>query len=97
MLGNILVLRWAGMILLIPWFAIATGDPALVAYMVFADLVYLVAMRPELTQYWAMRSEHTDPTNEEIADEFGMGAKLGRAIDRYGLPGLISRLRSPAS
>ncbi len=96
-LGNILVLRWAGMILLIPWFAIATGDPALVAYMVFADLVYLVAMRPELAQYWAMRSEHTDPTNEEIADEFGMGAKLGRAIDRYGLPGLISRLRSSAS
>lgn len=96
-LGNVLVLRWAGMILLIPWFWIVRGDPALVAYMVVADVVYLVAMRPELSQYVAMRHEHVDPTNEEIADEFGMGARLGRAIDRYGLPGLISRLRSPAS
>lgn len=93
-LGNILVLRWAGLVLLIPWFWITTGDPALVAYMVFADLVYLFAMRPELGQYFAMRSEHVDPSNEEIADEFGMGAKLGRAIDRYGLPGLLARSRS---
>lgn len=96
-LGNILVLRWAGMVLLIPWFWVTTGDPALVAYMVFADAVYLLAMRPELGQYFAMRHEHVDPTNEEIADEFGMGSRLGRAIDRYGLPGLISRLRSSAS
>lgn len=94
-LGNILVLRWAGMILLIPWFWLTTGDPALVAYMVFADAVYLFAMRPELGQYFAMRGDHVDPTNEEIADEFGMGAKLGRAIDRYGLPGLFARGRSP--
>lgn len=97
LLGNILVFRWAGMILLIPWFWIARGDPALVAYMVFADAVYLFAMRPELSQYFGMRHDQVDPTNEEIADEFGMGARLGRAIDRYGLPGLISRLRSPAS
>lgn len=96
LLGNILVLRWAGMILLIPWFWITTGDPALVGYMVFADIVYLFAMRPELSQYFAMRSGHVDPSNEEIADEFGMGAKLGRAIDRYGLPGLIAGIRSQA-
>ncbi len=93
-LGNILVLRWAGLVLMIPWFWVTTGEPTFVAYMVFADLVYLFAMRPELGQYLSMRTEHVDPTNEEIADEFGMGASLGRAIDRYGLPGLIARLRS---
>ena len=97
LLGNILVLRWAGMILLVPWFWITTGNPALVGYMVFADLVYLFAMRPELSQYFAMRTGHVDPSNEEIADEFGMGARLGRAIDRYGLPGLIAAMRSKAS
>lgn len=92
--GNILVLRWAGMILLIPWLWIATGDPWFLAYIVFVDAVYLIAMRPELGQYGAMRSEGTDPTNEEIAVEFGMGAGLGRRLDRYGLlPAIVRRLR----
>jgi hypothetical protein len=92
--GNILVLRWAGMVLLIPWLWIATGDPWFLAYIVFVVVVYLLAMRPELGQYGAMRSQGTDPTNEEIALEFGMGARLGRALDRYGLlPLLVRRLR----
>jgi len=92
--GNILVLRWAGMILLVPWLWLVTGDPWLTGYMVFADMVYLWAMRPELRQYWAMRDRGTDPTNEEIAIEFGMGQGLGRALDRYGvLPGLVRAYR----
>jgi len=53
-------------------------------------------MRPELRQYGAMRGQGTDPTNEEIAVEFGMGAGLGRALDRYGLlPALARRIRGP--
>ena len=92
--GNILVLRWAGMILLIPWLWLATGDVATVAYMVFADVVYLLAMRPELGQYGAMRTHGTDPSNEEIAIEFGMGRDLGRALDRYGLlPAALRAIR----
>lgn len=92
--GNILVLRWAGMILLIPWLWVATGDPWTVGYMVFADAVYLFAMRPELGQYGAMRTHGTDPTNEEIALEFGMGQALGRALDRYGLLPALARIGS---
>lgn len=92
--GNILVLRWGGMILLIPWLWIATGDPWFLAYIVFVDVVYLIAMRPELGQYGAMRGQGTDPSNEEIAEEFGMGAGLGRALDRYGLlPALVRQVR----
>ena len=92
--GNILVLRWGGMILLIPWLWIATGDPWFLAYIVFVDIVYLIAMRPELGQYGAMRGQGTDPSNEEIAMEFGMGARLGRALDRYGLlPAFVRYVR----
>jgi acyl phosphate:glycerol-3-phosphate acyltransferase len=94
LVGNILVLRWAGMILLIPWLWLATGDPWTLAFIVFADAVYLLAMRPELGQYGAMRTHGTDPTNEEIAVEFGMGRGLGRALDRYGvLPALLRAAR----
>ncbi len=95
-LGNILVLRWAGMILLVPWLWVATADPWIVGYMVFADVVYALAMRPELSQYWRMRGKGTDPTNEEIAIEFGMGRALGRGLDRYGLvPAMARAIRGP--
>jgi glycerol-3-phosphate acyltransferase PlsY len=97
LVGNILVLRWGGMVLLIPWLWIATGDPWFVAYIVFVDVVYLAAMRQELGQYARMRGTGTDPTNEEIAVEFGMGQRLGRAIDQHApLPALVRRLRGPA-
>ena len=81
--GNILVLRWAGMVLLIPWLWFATGSIWYLAYIVFCVLWYLAAMRPELHQYGEMRTKGTDPSNEEIAIEFGMGRRLGRALDRY--------------
>ena len=88
--GNILVLRWGGMVLMVPWLWLATGDPLTVVYGLFVVIAYLLAMRGELTQYGSMRSEGTDPTNEEIADEFAMGGGLGRALDRYGLiPALV--------
>ncbi len=94
--GNILVLRWAGMVLLIPWLWIVTGDPWTLAYILFVVGAYLLAMRPELRQYGAMRTHGTDPTNEEIAIEFGMGQQLGRGLDRYGvLPALLRLLRGP--
>ena len=94
LVGNILVLRWAGLVLLVPWLWLATGDPWTLAYILFAVAVYLAAMRPELRQYGAMRTHGTDPTNEEIAVEFGMGRGLGRALDRYGvLPALMRTVR----
>jgi hypothetical protein len=62
--------------------------------MLFADIVFTIAMIPELRQYVAMRRLAHDPSNEDIAKEYGMGASLGRALDRYSIPGLIGRLRA---
>lgn len=90
LVGNILVLRWAGMVLLIPWLWIATGSPWYLAYILFAVGWYLLAMRPELRQYGEMRTTGTEPSNEEIAIEFGMGQRLGIALDRYApVPALV--------
>jgi glycerol-3-phosphate acyltransferase PlsY len=91
--GNILVFRWGGMALMIPWFALTKSDPAYLAWILFAVGFYLFSMRPELTQYAAMQATGHKASNEEVADEFGMGARLGRAIDRYGIPALVGRLR----
>jgi glycerol-3-phosphate acyltransferase PlsY len=92
--GNILVLRWAGMVLLIPWLWFATRSPWYLAYILFVVGWYLMAMRPELRQYAEMRTTGKDPSNEEIAVEFGMGRRLGSALDRYApVPALVRTLK----
>lgn len=56
----------------------------------------LYAILPELRQYLAFRAQLAAPTNEDVARELGMGAGLGRAMDRYSIPGIIGRLRRPS-
>jgi hypothetical protein len=64
------------------------------AYILFVVGLYVWAMRPELGQYARMRGTGTDPTNEEIAIEFGMGRGLGRALDCHApLPAIARRMR----
>lgn len=91
--GNILVLRWAGLVLLVPWAALVRRDGPLAVYTLFGNAVYWWTMWPELSQYGAMRGSGTDPSQEEIAAEFGMGAGLGRALDRYSMPAIWQRIR----
>jgi glycerol-3-phosphate acyltransferase PlsY len=93
LIGNILVLRWAGLVLLIPWMWLRFHDPAYVVYMVFVNVVYWVAMAPDLKQYFQFKDAAIDPTQEELAGFLGMGERLGRLLDRYSLPALWSRLR----
>lgn len=94
-IGNILAVRWAGMVLLIPWLWIATGDPWALAYIVVVDAVYALAILPEFRQYLAMVGRGSEPTNEAIAVELAMGAGLGRALDRYGvLPRIVRAVRA---
>jgi glycerol-3-phosphate acyltransferase PlsY len=92
--GDIVVLRWGGMALLVPWEAFVRRNRPLAAWMLFADLVYLTAMRGELQQYIAMVRSGRTPSHEEITREYGMGEGLGRFIDRYSLRAIVSRRRN---
>ncbi|HYO44223.1 MAG TPA: glycerol-3-phosphate acyltransferase [Candidatus Limnocylindrales bacterium] len=94
--GNILVLEWTGFILMVPWLWLTTGDPAAVAFMASVLAMWAIAMLPELRQYAAMISLPNAPTNEQVVQEYGMSAKLGRAMDNYSIPALVKRLRSTA-
>ena len=89
--GNLLVLRWAWLLLLIPWFWIRTHDPAYLAYIVSVNAIFWLAMRPELRQYFELLGKGVDPSSEELAEMWGMGGRFGRLIDRYGLAALIKR------
>jgi glycerol-3-phosphate acyltransferase PlsY len=87
--GNLLVLRWAWLLLLIPWFWIRTQDPAYLAYIVSVNVVFWLAMRPELRLYFGLLGKGVDPSSEELAEMWGMGGRLGRLVDRYSLAALM--------
>jgi len=92
--GNILVLEWTGFVLMVPWLWLTTGDPAAVAFMVSVLGMWAVAMIPELRQYAAMMKLPNAPTNEQVVEEYGMSARLGRVLDRYSIPALVKRFRA---
>jgi glycerol-3-phosphate acyltransferase PlsY len=92
--GNILVLEWTGFILMVPWLWLTTGDPAAVAFMVSVLAMWAIAMIPELRQYASMIKLPNAPTNEQVVEEYGMSARLGRAMDNYSIPALVERYRS---
>lgn len=91
-LGNLLVLRWAGLVLMIPWFWFRTGDWAYLAYIIFVNLVYWISMMPELKQAFDLQAGGAMPSQQELASFLGMGENLGRVLDRYSLPAVLKRL-----
>jgi glycerol-3-phosphate acyltransferase PlsY len=93
--GSILVVRWAGFLLLVPWLWLSTGSLWAVAYIVIALALYFGASARDFMQYRAIVKRGTVPSNEQIAAEVGMGQGLGRALDRYGLlPALVRAVRN---
>lgn len=93
--GSILVVRWAGLLLLAPWLWLATGgDPWALGYVVVVLALYFGASARDLRQYRGMIARGNVPSNEQIATEIGMGRGLGRALDRYGvIPAVLRSIR----
>jgi acyl phosphate:glycerol-3-phosphate acyltransferase len=95
LIGNVLAVRWGGLILLIPWLWFRTHDPAHLIYILFANTLYWYAMSPELGQYLKLRDANLDPSQEALAEFMGMGVGLGRFLDRYSLPALFKSKGRP--
>jgi hypothetical protein len=57
---------------------VGTQDPRFLGFAVFINVAYWVAMLPELRQYFARLGKNFMPSNEEMAQEWGMGAMIGR-------------------
>ena len=90
-IGNLLIFRWAGLVLMIPWFLWRTPGWYHVSYMAFVNAIYWISMMPELGQYFEYRKKGIDPSQEELAEFLGMGKGLGRIMDRFSLTALFSR------
>ena len=87
--GNILVLRWAGLVLLIPWMWLRFHDWAYVAYMAFVNVIYWIAMTPDLKQYFQFKDAAIDPTQEELAEFLGMVRQAWPSVGSLQLAGLV--------
>jgi glycerol-3-phosphate acyltransferase PlsY len=91
--GNLLVLRWGFLFLLLPWFWFRFHDLALVLYMIFVQSIFWIAMRSEIKQYFELIKHEHAPTQEDMSRFWGMGGSVGRSLDRYSLPGIIKHWR----
>lgn len=92
--GDILVLRWSWLILLIPWFWFRTHDPVYILFAVTCNLIYWGKTFPELKQFYQILrvlKKGTKRTQEQVAMDMAMGRRLGRFMDLYGVPRLVSR------
>jgi hypothetical protein len=92
LLGQVLMIRWAGLVLMIPWVWLRTQELAPVAYVLAANLLFWYAMLPELRQYFRLRNEGKLPDAQEVADFMGMGS-MYEVTQRYSLPNAIARFR----
>jgi glycerol-3-phosphate acyltransferase PlsY len=92
LVGDVLVLRWSFLFLLIPWLWLRTQSLPSVIYAVAINLIYWSTMSPELKQFFNILKKGGLSTQEEVAGDMAMGKKLGRFLDHYSAPNLVRKL-----
>lgn len=90
---HVLVLRWSGVLLMIPWIWFRTHDLEKLIYVLVANALYWTAMIPELRQYFQFRAEDKIPDSAEVADLLGMRS-MWQVVRRFSIPSLLARLRT---
>lgn len=93
LVGQVHLVRWGGMVLLIPWLWFRTGDAALLTYIVFANVVFWISMRKDVKQFYEFYRRGVFHSQAELSDFLDMSSELGRFMDRYSLPALLKRKR----
>jgi hypothetical protein len=61
----VLMMRWVGLMLMIPWIWFRTHDVVQLAYVLVASALFWVAMIPELREYFRLRREGLLPISWE--------------------------------
>jgi glycerol-3-phosphate acyltransferase PlsY len=92
LLGQVLLMRWVGLLLMIPWIWFRTHDSAKLAYVLAANALFWYAMLPELRQYFRLRRDGQLPDEQAVAEFMGMGG-VYRVVQRYSLVNLIVKAR----
>jgi glycerol-3-phosphate acyltransferase PlsY len=91
-IGQVHLVRWGGMLLLIPWLWVQTNNPFTIGYIIFVNVVFWIAMRKDVMQYYQIYKEDAFETQAEWSDFLDMSRGLGKFMDQYSLPALFKRL-----
>lgn len=91
--GSTHLLRWGGIPLMAMW-AWWRGNPSEALFVVGATAAYFLAMRGDFATYWRIRRRKVFATRAELTEFLDMGSELGAAMDRWSVPGLVSRIRT---
>jgi len=91
-IGQVHLVRWGGMLLLIPWLWLRTNNPFTIGYIILVNVVFWIAMRKDVMQYYQIYKEDVFETQAEWSDFLDMSRGLGNFMDQYSLPALFKRL-----
>jgi glycerol-3-phosphate acyltransferase PlsY len=90
LLGQVLLMRWAGLLLMIPWIWFRNHDVAKLTYVLLANALFWFAMLPELRQYIRLRKEGELPDEQQVAEFMGMDS-VYRLVQRFSLVNLFGK------
>ncbi len=89
-IGEVVLMRWAGVVLMIPWIWFRTKDPIKLGYVLAANFVFWLAMLPDLKEYFQLRKAGEIPDEQEVAEFMGMGS-VYRFIKRFNIVKLFRK------
>jgi hypothetical protein len=90
--ASILVLRWAGYIILIFWFGFFFRDMYHVIFMILANALYWFSMRHDLITFRNLKkNKGLKFSEEDVSDFLMMGKSMGRFLDQHGLYFVMKR------
>jgi hypothetical protein len=70
---------------MIPWLWFRTGDPAYLAYVVTVNIIYVVAMIPDIRRRRDRRRRGVQPDFDAFMEVIPMGRGLKKLAARLGL------------
>ena len=82
---NVLVSYMAGLWLMIPWIWFRTHDLAHLAYAIFVNIVFPVAMIPEIRRGIRLRREGRSSDLSKQMDATPMGKMMKKMAGRFGI------------
>ena len=91
--GQVVLIRWIGMFLMIPWAAFFHPGWEPPVYVTIAVGIFWFAMRDELKRFLELSQENKITDQKIVAEFMGMGSVYG-LVERFSIPSLIKRIKT---
>ena len=90
--GQVVLIRWGGMLLMILWAWLFHTGWQPVVYVLLANVIFWFAMRGELQRFLALKRQNKLPDEKVVAKFMGMGSMIP-FIERFSIPAIVRLLK----